>query len=289
MIEGRCLSFDHDYATEVIQKCKAHTGIKRLLKEKGIRFQNHLDKMRIHWDSGTRTYESAQEECSGAEEEGYSVTRRQCRGLRPGERVASSGLDMAASQGEEHRCCAPREGKIRGVWADSLKLISVLYLVTDQFFPVSRPEHPLLLVKKSFQVIGDPRLIIREAAYSSGWHGGVFTEPDVFCNAVSHAVGIHSMWLNKYIPVCWLKASAASWVHLLTLPVWAGCRWTRGTYFGVSRTRLWSDPPRGEGCGTVCILSICIRKIQCVIISGGTVNILVKCWEGFVQEERTQW
>ena len=115
MIEGRCLSFDHDYATEVIQKCKAHTGIKRLLKEKGIRFQNHLDKMRIHWDSGTRTYESAQEECSGAEEEGYSVTRRQCRGLRPGERVASSGLDMAASQGEEHRCCAPREGKIRGV------------------------------------------------------------------------------------------------------------------------------------------------------------------------------
>ena len=46
-----------------------------------------------------------------------------------------------------------------------------------QFFPVSRPERPLLLVKKGFQVIGDPRLIVREAAYSPGRHGGMFTEP----------------------------------------------------------------------------------------------------------------
>ena len=79
-------------------------------------------------------------------------------------------------------------------------------LHSPQFFPVSRPERPLLLVKKSFQVIGDPWLIIREAAYSPGWHGGVFTEPDVFCDAVGHAVEILSMWLNKYIPVSRLKA-----------------------------------------------------------------------------------
>ena len=46
MIEGRHLSFDHDYATEVIQKRKTYTGIKRLLKEKGIRFQTPLEKMR---------------------------------------------------------------------------------------------------------------------------------------------------------------------------------------------------------------------------------------------------
>lgn len=69
MIEGRRLSFDHDYATEVIQKHKAYTGIKRLLKEKGICFQTPLDKMRIRWDSGTRTYESAQE----LRKRGYSV------------------------------------------------------------------------------------------------------------------------------------------------------------------------------------------------------------------------
>ena len=74
------------------------------------------------------------------------------------------------------------------------------------FFPFSRPERPLFPVKKSFQVIGDPWLIIREAEYSPGWHGGVFTEPDVFCDAVSHAVEILSMWLNNSIPVCQLKA-----------------------------------------------------------------------------------
>ena len=79
-------------------------------------------------------------------------------------------------------------------------------LLSPQFFPVSRPERPLLLVKKSFQVIGYPWLIVRKAAYSPGWHGGVFTEPDVLCDAVGHAVKMLSMWLNEYIPVCQLKA-----------------------------------------------------------------------------------
>ena len=79
-------------------------------------------------------------------------------------------------------------------------------LHSPQFFPVSRPERLLLLVKKGFQVIGDPRLIIREAAYSPGWRGDVFTEPDVFCDAVGHAVEILSMWLNECIPVSRLKA-----------------------------------------------------------------------------------
>ena len=40
---------------------------------------------------------------------------------------------------------------------------------------------------------------------------------------------------------------------------------------------------REEGYGTVCILSIYIQQIQCVTGSGGAVNVLVKCWEGFVQ------
>lgn len=72
-MEGRHLSFDHDYATEVIQKCKAYTWIKNLLKEKGIRFQTPLDKMHIHWDSGTRTYESAQDAAQALRKRGYSV------------------------------------------------------------------------------------------------------------------------------------------------------------------------------------------------------------------------
>lgn len=72
MIEGQCL-FDHDYATEVIQKRKAYTGIKRLLKEKGIRFQTLLDKMHIHWDSGTHIYESAQDAAKELRKRVYAV------------------------------------------------------------------------------------------------------------------------------------------------------------------------------------------------------------------------
>lgn len=48
-------------------------GIKRLLKEKGICFQTLLDKMRIHWDSGTRTYESTQNAAQELRKRGYSV------------------------------------------------------------------------------------------------------------------------------------------------------------------------------------------------------------------------
>ncbi|KAF3837682.1 hypothetical protein F7725_009450 [Dissostichus mawsoni] len=55
LMEGRRLSFDHDYATEVVLKRKVYVGIKRVLKEKNIRFQAPLDRMRIHWDLGTRT------------------------------------------------------------------------------------------------------------------------------------------------------------------------------------------------------------------------------------------
>ncbi|KAJ4937695.1 hypothetical protein JOQ06_002327 [Pogonophryne albipinna] len=72
LMEGRRLSFDHDYATEVVLKCKAYMGIKRVLKEKNISFQTPLDRMRIHWDSGTRTY-SAQDAAQELRRRGFSV------------------------------------------------------------------------------------------------------------------------------------------------------------------------------------------------------------------------
>lgn len=59
--QSRTLSFDHDYATEVIRKRKEYNGIKKILKERGIRFQTPLTRIRIHWEAGTRTYDSALE------------------------------------------------------------------------------------------------------------------------------------------------------------------------------------------------------------------------------------
>ncbi|KAJ8362068.1 hypothetical protein AAFF_G00399910 [Aldrovandia affinis] len=43
-------------------------GIKRALKEKGVRFQTPLDKMRIHWDSNTHIQQRTRRS-AGAEEE----------------------------------------------------------------------------------------------------------------------------------------------------------------------------------------------------------------------------
>ncbi|KAF3844084.1 hypothetical protein F7725_016132 [Dissostichus mawsoni] len=73
VVEGRPLIFDHDYATEVVQKRKAYNGIKKLLKEKGIRFQTPLTKMRIHWDDGPKLYGSAQEAACDMRKRGFSV------------------------------------------------------------------------------------------------------------------------------------------------------------------------------------------------------------------------
>ena len=58
---NRALHFDHDYASEIVKKLKEYNEIKKALKERGIRFQTPYTRMRIHWDSGARTYDSAQE------------------------------------------------------------------------------------------------------------------------------------------------------------------------------------------------------------------------------------
>ena len=49
------IHFDHDYPAEVVQKRKSYNGIKKVLKERGIRFQTPLTKIRIHWSNGVKT------------------------------------------------------------------------------------------------------------------------------------------------------------------------------------------------------------------------------------------
>lgn len=57
----RILSFDHDYASDVIQQRKAYKKVKSVLKENGIRFQTPYTRMRIHWESGPQMYNSAED------------------------------------------------------------------------------------------------------------------------------------------------------------------------------------------------------------------------------------
>lgn len=70
---NRPLFFDHDYAAEIVQKRREYNEIKKCLKAKGIRFQTPYTNMRIHWDSGVRTYTSAHDAGRELQRRGYSV------------------------------------------------------------------------------------------------------------------------------------------------------------------------------------------------------------------------
>ncbi len=60
-LEGKPLRFDHDYPPEVVQKRETYRGIKKVLKEKGIRFQTPLTRIKIHWEEGPKLYNTAEE------------------------------------------------------------------------------------------------------------------------------------------------------------------------------------------------------------------------------------
>lgn len=72
-VKGKQIYFDHDYPTEIVQKRKTYMNIKKILKEKGIHFQTPLAKIRIHWENGTKTYDSARTAAQDMKERGYTV------------------------------------------------------------------------------------------------------------------------------------------------------------------------------------------------------------------------
>eukprot|EP00064_Thunnus_orientalis_P011521 superscaffoldBa00001670_g11552 len=60
-VQEKRVFFDHDYAEPVQQRRKEYVPIKRALKENGIRFQTPLTQMRVLFDSGMVTFNSAKE------------------------------------------------------------------------------------------------------------------------------------------------------------------------------------------------------------------------------------
>uniref|UniRef100_A0A8C2KIC3 Uncharacterized protein n=1 Tax=Cyprinus carpio TaxID=7962 RepID=A0A8C2KIC3_CYPCA len=55
------IHFDHDYAPEIVKRRREYNTIKKILKDKGIRFQTLFTNMRIHWETDVCTYSSARE------------------------------------------------------------------------------------------------------------------------------------------------------------------------------------------------------------------------------------
>lgn len=72
-VDGRKVFFDHDYATAVMKKRREYQHIKKVLKEKGIRFHTPMTRMRVFLDSGTVTYEDAHQAAEDLRAKGFPI------------------------------------------------------------------------------------------------------------------------------------------------------------------------------------------------------------------------
>lgn len=86
-LDGSRVYFDHDYSARMVQERKAYVNIKKILKKEGIRFQTPLNKMRIHWPNGVKTYGNAEEAANDLQERGYNVEK----GINSRERGSTEG------------------------------------------------------------------------------------------------------------------------------------------------------------------------------------------------------
>ena len=57
----------------MVQKRKSYLGIKKVLKDKGIRFQTPLAKIRIYWQAGVKTYDDAIDAARDMRERGLEM------------------------------------------------------------------------------------------------------------------------------------------------------------------------------------------------------------------------
>ncbi|KAK7912348.1 hypothetical protein WMY93_012559 [Mugilogobius chulae] len=73
-VDGQRVFFDHDYATAVMEKRREYLPIKKLLKQNGIRFHTPMTRMRVFLDSGTVTYQSAEQAAEDLRAKGFLIS-----------------------------------------------------------------------------------------------------------------------------------------------------------------------------------------------------------------------
>ncbi|CAL9706167.1 unnamed protein product [Knipowitschia caucasica] len=74
ILDGHKISLDHDYAPAVLMKRKAYAEARRVLKAKNIRFQTlYPARLRVHYEEGETTYNSAEEATADMASRGLSV------------------------------------------------------------------------------------------------------------------------------------------------------------------------------------------------------------------------
>lgn len=72
--DGKPVSFAHDLPTEINNRLREYRDIKKILKEKQIRFQTpYPARMRIHWENGPCLYNSAAEAAEDMRKRGFQL------------------------------------------------------------------------------------------------------------------------------------------------------------------------------------------------------------------------
>uniref|UniRef100_A0A0S7ERB0 LIN1 n=1 Tax=Poeciliopsis prolifica TaxID=188132 RepID=A0A0S7ERB0_9TELE len=75
MVAGKKVIVDHDYAPDVLKRRREYLEVKRVLREKKIRFQTPFPaKLRVFYENNTRVYNSAAEASKDMADRGFQVT-----------------------------------------------------------------------------------------------------------------------------------------------------------------------------------------------------------------------
>lgn len=76
--KGTRVYFDHDYPTEIVKKRREYAGIRRVLKEKGVRFQTPPPaKLKVFLDGGPRIYNDAREAADDLRKRGFPIDQKE--------------------------------------------------------------------------------------------------------------------------------------------------------------------------------------------------------------------
>lgn len=105
-LNNKTLYFDHDYSAEVVKKRKEYSGIKKALKVKGVRFQTPYVNIRIHWETGARLYNNAEDARAELRRRGITV-----EDATPAEREPDWGARLGELLGSWQKATGHREAE----------------------------------------------------------------------------------------------------------------------------------------------------------------------------------
>lgn len=83
-VEGKRVFFEQDFPTEILKKRKAYAGIRKILKENGLRFQTlYPAKLKVFFSTGPVFYNDAAEATDDLKKRGYTLDSSRAAAMGP--------------------------------------------------------------------------------------------------------------------------------------------------------------------------------------------------------------